>query len=93
MFVAMLYSHATSMAPNIQHCSYKQQLITLTLNLASAVKLEKNRLVTVADPEDGARERRRAHVGCAPSWGARGRAPAGGLVLVVFYSDLRPTQN
>jgi len=33
----------------------------------------------VADPEDGARGRRRAHVGCAPSWGARGRAPAGGL--------------
>ena len=43
------------------------------------VKLEKNRLVSVADPEDGSRGRRRGPVGCAPSWGAGGRAPAGGL--------------
>ena len=37
------------------------------------------RLVSVADPEDGARGRRREPVGCAPSWGAGGRVPAGGL--------------
>jgi len=33
----------------------------------------------MADPEDGARGRQRGPVGCGPSWGARGRTPAGGL--------------
>jgi len=51
----------------------------------------------VADPEDSARGRRRGPVGCAPSWSAGGRAPAGvggeapeaGLLCGPDYS--RPT--
>jgi len=29
----------------------------------------------VADPENGAKGRQRGPVGCAPSWGAGGKAP------------------
>jgi len=35
--------------------------------------------VFLADPEDGAMGRRRGPVGCAPDWGAGGRAATGGM--------------